>query len=378
MTRLDTARTILAAHSISETRGFLPEDDPLQRLVEYPAWEELAGQLSDLLNASRVRAEVAALPALSTERLQTRAELERAMMVLSFLAHAYLRERDDDCREVPAQLAVPWCEVARRLDRPPVLSHASVVLHNWRRLDPDGPIALGNLATLLQFHGGLDEAWFYLTTVEIEATGARGVTALADAVLAARRDDAQAVIANLATAADVLNAVSACLVRLYEKCDPYIFYHRVRPFLSSLEEIDYLGVTPRRQSHHGGSAAQSSLVPTFDSALGVQHPDEPSSSFMTAMFRYMPSPHRAFLAWIAQTPLRAYCDRTESLQAAWSACAEALRDFRRHHLKIVARYIMAHVPKTDGARGTGGTNPMVFLQQMARDTVVLEEDHQGN
>ena len=151
-------------YQVSEARGFLPEIDPLQRLDTYPLWESLAGELTEVINASRVREVVADLPVLKTDALQTRRELERAMMLLSFFGHAVLRDRPNAPQRVPAQIAVPWCEVAARLGRPPVLSHASVVLSNWRRIDPEGPIALGNLATLLQFHGGLDEAWFYLLT----------------------------------------------------------------------------------------------------------------------------------------------------------------------------------------------------------------------
>lgn len=54
---------------------------------------------------------------------------------------------------------------------PPLLTHTSLVLHNWHRLDPSGPIRTGNLACNCRFLGGLDETWFYIATVEIEARG---------------------------------------------------------------------------------------------------------------------------------------------------------------------------------------------------------------
>ena len=63
-------------------------------------------------------------------------------------------------------------ELAERLGRPPVLSYASYALDNWRRIDPDGPVALGNLALLQNFLGGADEDWFILVHVEIEARAA--------------------------------------------------------------------------------------------------------------------------------------------------------------------------------------------------------------
>lgn len=54
---------------------------------------------------------------------------------------------------------------------PPVLTHTSLILHNWRRLDPSGPVRTDNLACNCRFLGGLDETWFYIATVEIEARG---------------------------------------------------------------------------------------------------------------------------------------------------------------------------------------------------------------
>lgn len=54
---------------------------------------------------------------------------------------------------------------------PPLLTHTSLVLHNWHRLDPSGPVRTENLACNCRFLGGLDETWFYIATVEIEARG---------------------------------------------------------------------------------------------------------------------------------------------------------------------------------------------------------------
>lgn len=353
---------------LDEVRGFLPAKDPLTRLEDYPRWEEIATQLSELINAQKLRAAVAKLPTLSTEKLKTREQLERAMLVLSTMGHGYLREIADDCKELPPQIAIPWCEVARQIDRPAVLSHGSLVLRNWRLIDPEGPLALGNLATLIQFHGGLDEAWFYLVTVEIEAIGARGIHALVEAVLAAEQADADKVLEQVCIATEVMGEMSKCLVRIHERCEPFIFFRRVRPFLSSIEEVAYQGVSPEVQSHHGGSAAQSSLLQAYDRALGVAHPAEPSNAYMKDMLRYMPPAHRKFVNWLGDRPLHEPCQQSPELSEAWSACVGAIATFRQHHLEIVARYIIAQAKDEAGERGTGGTNPMEFLKQMRQDT----------
>ncbi|MGO8745397.1 MAG: hypothetical protein ACLQNE_05355 [Thermoguttaceae bacterium] len=45
-------------------------------------------------------------------------------------------------------------------------------LYNWKRFDPTGPIALGNIDTLQNFVHLYDEHWFILVHVEIEAVAA--------------------------------------------------------------------------------------------------------------------------------------------------------------------------------------------------------------
>ena len=72
---------------------------------------------------------------------------------------------------LPTNIAVPLCDVAcRLLNRPPILSYDGYALYNWKRFDPTGPIALGNIDTIQNFVHMYDEHWFILVHVEIEAT----------------------------------------------------------------------------------------------------------------------------------------------------------------------------------------------------------------
>lgn len=68
-------------------------------------------------------------------------------------------------------VAVPLHALAEEEGVPPIMTHMSLVLNNWRRLDPAGPIVARNLACSCRFLGGQDETWFYTATVEIEAKG---------------------------------------------------------------------------------------------------------------------------------------------------------------------------------------------------------------
>jgi indoleamine 2,3-dioxygenase len=119
-------------------------------------------------------------------RLQPRA-LWRAYSLLSFAAHAFVWcDGPDPPAALPAGLAVPWSKVAGALAMPPVLVYSTFNLLNWRRLDPAGPIELGNICCLNNFLGGVDEQWFRLVHISIEAAAAPAVAALEPLQAAAR------------------------------------------------------------------------------------------------------------------------------------------------------------------------------------------------
>ncbi len=89
--------------------------------------------------------------------------MKRAMVVLSIMAQAYIFENPDAVEDqIPACIAVPLCDVAEHLRVPPILSHMSIVLNNWRKIDPDGPLVASNLESLCRFHRIKDEDHFYM------------------------------------------------------------------------------------------------------------------------------------------------------------------------------------------------------------------------
>ncbi|MGW0733056.1 hypothetical protein [Streptomyces sp. NPDC002851] len=85
------------------------------------------------------------------------------------------------------------------MGRPPVLSYASHVLVNWRRLDPARPVELGNVARLQSFLGGLDEDWFVVVHIAIEALAGPGLFAAARAQQTAAENDMERAATHLRT-----------------------------------------------------------------------------------------------------------------------------------------------------------------------------------
>lgn len=353
---------ILSTYGISEEYGFLSEKITIKLPVEYQEWENIAVDFQALINANALRDKLDKMRVIPEPIFRTKAEWERAMLLLSFFGHAYVFGWNDPVDELPASIAIPWVKVANKLGRKPILSHASAVLNNWTLIDDKKPFSIDNISTIIQFQGSIDESWFFLMTAVIEKNGAEGIKHVVGAILAVQKDDENEVSYALGKIKKVLLEITQNLKDIRTYCNPYIFYHRVRPFLASFENVKYNGVENPVRSYHGGSAAQSSLMQMFDAAFGIRH----ENPFLKEMRNYMPPLHADFLKFLEfKSKLKTYCNTRVSLQSDFEECIDLLLTFRNEHLKIVAEYIIAQQPKSQKeAKGTGGTNPMIFLKQI--------------
>jgi indoleamine 2,3-dioxygenase len=361
-----------AHYQVDPLRGFLPARDPLERLpAAFEAWEYVAADVPALLMSGRLRSTLERMPLLDAQALEDERQRQRAMLLLSMFGNAYVWADDPPAQVIPPPVAAPLCALAGILGRPPVVAHASLVLNNWRRLDRAAPIELDNLAALQLMLGGMDEQWFYLTTVVIEARGAAALMALVEAQQAVERDDESSIARCLERIEAAVRQMRAVLERIPEKCDPYIFFHRVRPYFMGWRApgVVYEGVSEEPQMLAGGSAAQSALVQALDAALGVAHSDHGTRPFLIEMRRYMSPAHRRFIEAIERGPsLRDFVLAHPALRDVYNACVHALDEFRKGHLEIAVRYISHQAVSPDEAKGTGGTSFVPFLSAARKET----------
>jgi len=377
--------TFIAAPALSSERGFLPLQDPLTRLPkEFDVWENAAQCLPKLLASDQLRQRIENLPPFPVQAIADERERERAMGLLSYVGHAYVWGGARPAPVLPARLAVPWYRVAERLGRPPVLSYSSYALHNYFRFDPAREIECGNLCLIQNFLGGIDEEWFILIHVDIERKAAPAMAALHACIDAAEAGHADPLEALLTEIHASLRSMYATLRRMPEWCDPYVYYHRVRPYIHGWknhpdlpEGLIYEGVEAyggRPQQFRGETGAQSSIVPALDAMLGVTHSADALSLYLQEMRTYMPPAHRAFIESLERrAPVRSFVHRSggRALASAFNACTEALNDFRSLHLEYAATYIF-HQAQTDTknphAVGTGGTPFMEYLKKHRDET----------
>ncbi len=375
----------LTSLGISPTRGFLPETDPLPRLPQaFEAWEDAARDLPKLLMSDRVRALLEQLPPFPLAKLGDDREWRRAMVLLSYIGHAYVWGEKQAATHLPARIALPWHTVATHLGRPPVLSYASYALDNWRKIDPEGPARLGNIVLLQNFLAGEDEEWFILIHVDIEHQAAAAIVRLWPAQEAVKRRDIPGLTGLLREISAALQGVVHTMRRMPERCDPYIYYHRVRPYIHGwknhpdlpeglvyLEVDDYAGVP---QQFRGETGAQSSIVPALDGLLGIGHKEDILKTYLMEMRTYMPPDHRRFIESIEDGPsVRDFVLKSSDaeLTSAYDLCVSLVEEFRSIHLEYAATYIFKQAqtdPKNPHIVGTGGTPFMKYLKKHRDET----------
>lgn len=378
---------LLSQFDIDPVSGFLPTRDPLKKLPDYfAAWDTAAAQLPKMLVTTKTRSLIEQLPVLDPQKLSGAAELERAMLVLSYLGHGYVWAEGKPAERLPRSLAVPWFEVSKHLGRPPVLSYASYALHNWQRLDPQGPVENGNIALLQNFFGGADEEWFVLVHVDIEKRSGAAIAGVAAAHNAAIKGDLEGIEKELGRISASLADAYHGLERMTELCDPYIYYHRVRPYIHGWKNhpvlksgLIYDGVDHYKgqpQQFRGETGAQSSIIPSLDAVLGVVHQDDPLRPYLLEMQDYMPPKHRAFIKTLESGPsvrpsVIQHKDSRPALKEIYNSCVDWVEKFRSLHLKYAADYIFKQAQTSSAnpsAVGTGGTPFMPYLSKHRDET----------
>ena len=374
----------LARYEISSERGYLSrfEADEVALPSMFGAVIQAADQLSGLLTTGRVRHWLDQLPEIDVTDFARDADesaVRIAMVRYSFLVQAYVWGEVEAPARLPATLAVPMVAIADRLGQAPLLPYSAYVLDNWVRLDKRGPIALDNIRMVQNFLGGEDENWFVLVHVAIEARAGEAL-AMAPALIAAADAGDDATTERLLVGMNsVWDDVNALFDRMPERCDPYIYYNRVRPYIHGWKNnpalpdgLIYEGVTKfggKPQAYRGQTGSQSSIVPAMDGLFGVVHQSDPLREFLAELHEYRPVPHRRFIEDIgAASQLRAFAVRHggTGLRDAFNACVEQIARFRSRHLEYAASYINKQASTGTGNNtevGTGGTPFMRYLKK---------------
>ncbi|MHA7818998.1 MAG: PrnB family protein [Erythrobacter sp.] len=380
----------LEEYDMSEARGFLCRHDA--GAVSLPGdWADgakVALQLPQVMPSGRVRdflkAHLPGPEALGDASQLTNAQLRMAAVHYSFMVQAWVWGEAEVDNRIPACIAVPMVAIADALGQQPLLTYSTYVLDNWTLIDPAKPITLDNIRMIQNFLAGLDEAWFVLVHVAIEAQAGAALARFEDVCEAVQHDDAEGAQFQLERMAETWERINALFDRMPEKCDPYIYFERVRPYIHGWKDnpalpngVIYEGVErygSEAQSFRGQTGSQSSIVPSMDALKGVGHAADPLREYLDQLHDYRPVGHRGFIDVVRQaSTLRAFAKQVSSpgLSAAYNANIQAVADFRSRHLEYAASYINKQGKRSAGNDtdvGTGGTPFMRYLKKHRDET----------
>ena len=374
-------------------QGFLPQKVPSKsysvQSESCDRIQEIASNLPKLLLTGKVQSAINKLSPkdLSIDDLlinQASQDLKLAMSHLSFIAHAYIWGDNKPNESIPSVLADPWVKVANNQGRPPILSYASYCLDNWFLIDPDEAISLENVGLINNFLGGVDEDWFVTIHVCIENAAADAMAACAEISMLETDSPENKSIELLNRIVISMKKVNEIFARMPEKCDPYIYYHRVRPFIFGTKDnpdlkngLIYKGEFKNQpQFFRGETGAQSSIIPSLDGALQITHTKDHLRHYLNEMRDYMPPKHREFMEVLEKnSQVKKIIKGSKKLTNLYNDCLEEIRAFRAMHLEYAGTYIFkqAQIKNPFGRggstiTGTGGKPFMAYLKKHRDET----------
>ena len=350
---------------------------------------EIANELPKLLLTNNVQNKINKLKVneLSVDILlknKSEKEINLAMSHLSFIAHAFMWGGNKPEKILPEVISKPWVKLSKYLGRPPILSYASYCLDNWYKVNQKEPISLDNVALINNFLGGVDEDWFVTIHVCIEDAASDAIDA---AYKLSRLNDSNNVDnfnTNLKKILTSLKNVNNIFSKMPEKCDPYIYYHRVRPYIFGTKDNPDLKkgliyenqFNNKPQFYRGETGAQSSIIPFLDGVLGIYHSNDNLRHYLNEMRDYMPPKHRKMIEDVEKrSKAKDLISQSKKLMNVYNNCLEEIRKFRAMHLEYAATYIhkQAQVHNTFGTggstiKGTGGTPFMKYLKKHRDET----------
>ena len=372
---------------------FLPAKEPLKsyrtnsRSLKKIA--EVASSLPKLLLTNKVQITIDSLnkKAFSVNKIlkeKNNDEINLAMSHLSFIAHAYIWGGHKPQPVLPEVIAEPWVKLANYLGRPPILSYASYCLDNWYKINKQEPISLNNVALINNFLGGVDEDWFVTIHVCIEDAASGAVDAAYKISHLDKNNSVNDFLSQLKQIRKSLIKVNDIFSKMPQKCDPYVYYHRVRPYIFGTKDNPDLKkgliyenqYDNKPQFFRGETGAQSSIIPFLDGALGIGHTNDNLKHYLNEMRDYMPPKHRKMIEKVEnKSQAKEIILKSKLLTKEYNHCVEEIRKFRAQHLEYAATYIhkQAQVKSDVGTggsvvRGTGGTPFMKYLKKHRDET----------
>jgi len=286
---------------------------------------------------------------------------------------------------LPKQIGLPYYLLSKRLGLKPTLSYATLVLWNVRKKNPEKPYTIDNITLAIniapkQFYESLEG--FCAVHAAIEAKGGEMIQSMMTIRESILTDEKDKIKLSLKKISQYLKELRSILSEMYHYCDQEAFWG-FRIYIGGTQDKNYFPEGLKIEgveetfSLRGGSGTQSPLLQALDRFFHVEHNPE-ARSYFDEMKSYMYPPHAKFLDFLESKPhIREYVKEShdEELAHAYDKAVMEFVNYRKVHFKLVHDYIFWNIKKDEdskeqrepekknifGHKGTGGTDPHVFL-----------------
>jgi len=269
--------------------------------------------------------------------------------------------------EIPYEIGIIWNEVAKEFKLPCVTSYGALILYNCIENKN------GDLNSRYAISGTNDELHFYKIHMKIEKAGAEFI----NVAYSLNIENEQEVYQFFKLTIKTMNNITEILRQMYDGCDPDIFWNIIRIYLGGYPDGLKVTDTDLVFKFKGGSAAQSTLIQTFDIVMGVKHDVHHETKFLKEQRKYMPEKHQKFLEFLENKFVPNWHLNQHfngNIVGLYNDAVDSLAKFRERHFGIVHNYIIrftnnANMQKNNvhGDKGAGGL-AMEQLKDYINDT----------
>eukprot|EP01138_Halocafeteria_seosinensis_P015445 gb/GECG01015763.1/.p1 GENE.gb/GECG01015763.1/~~gb/GECG01015763.1/.p1 ORF type:complete len:529 (+),score=93.67 gb/GECG01015763.1/:1-1587(+) len=410
---------------VTDKNGFLSMPEGLRQLPEkYTALEKLMTNMPALIRSDdpdAVAKAVQELPEYNVAEDAGDARLIQSLYRdLSVLTAGYLIEGKQKTGKprttVPKQLSVPFETVAALLDEKQIMGYDSYALCNTYSVCPDDELNRTNwenLRMIRAFDGGPEEATFTPVHIEMEAHMPQLVKGYNILEPALDKGDKNGVHQGLDTIREGLEKTIVAELKMFNGCEPKNYETHVRPWIFGYvgnpdfpDGVYFEGAkNPGPMKLRGETGAQSTIIPSLDAVLGIEHKKDALRDMLQDLESYRPKPHREYLCYLrnkfykeggftddpnsVQNALRGKEDTTSEesvnqrhrlrdfiiqsgdreLAKLFNECVRNVYYFRAIHVVYADMYIARY---TDFGTATGGTPYKAYLRKHRDESIAQQ------
>lgn len=370
--------------------GFLPIDQPLEKLPdEYNIINELLENMkinnNGYLKHGTLVNEINNLPLFDFSFINDVKLLSALHRDYCFLASAYslepchieLEKSNNNsygqARNVlPPQLSIPLILLSKKLDTYPWLDYAyGYGLNNAVLINKENKCDYKNYKTVRTFNGHESEEGFINVHVAMVAQSGDLLKFQQNCLKSISLNNRDEFNSNLENHFNCLYSIVDTLQTMW-KASNYKDYLSFRTFI--MGQIGNLRCYPTEQilfdkgdyiktyAFRGETGAQDSIIPSVDSFLQLDYPNNELTKYLFDLRKYRPKDHQDYINFTKESSIelefKNYCMKDEKSSILLLKNLNCVRMFRKKHWNLTKKYI---IQNTKHPVATGGTPITTWL-----------------